>query len=153
MLVIDTSKLTRDTSKTVLTTGYGYANCDKLDVSGIQALTNITPGTMKLLAIGTGQLNPQDITFNPPTTLVYTGTNGTTTATLNSTNPTVTIQRIGVISHLGTSDMGGHFIAFCKNSCDCQWYKYNDAQVDKSSFSEITSIGLPYVLFYSFIKK
>ena len=106
MLVIDTSKLTWDTSKTVLTTGYGYANCDKLDVSGIQALTNITPGTMKLLAIGTGQLNPQDITFNPPTTLVYTGTNGTTTATLNSTNPTVTIQSTAKTAGTGGVTIG-----------------------------------------------
>ena len=61
-------------------------------------------------------------------------------------------ELVGVISHLGTSDMGGHFIAFCKNSCDCQWYKYNDAQVNLSSFKEITSIGLPYVLYYSYIK-
>ena len=61
-------------------------------------------------------------------------------------------ELVGVISHLGTSDMGGHFIAFCKNSCDCQWYKYNDAQVNLSSFKEITSVGLPYVLYYSYIE-
>ena len=60
-------------------------------------------------------------------------------------------ELVGVISQLGTSDMGGHFIAFCKNSCDCQWYKYNDTQVNLSSFKEITSIGLPYVLYYSYI--
>ena len=30
--------------------------------------------------------------------------------------------------------------------------KYNDAQVNLSSFKEITSIGLPYVLYYSYIK-
>ena len=45
--------------------------------------------------------------------------------------------------------MGGHFIAYCKNSNNCQWYKYNDAIVTKISFTEIT--GLPYVLFYSYI--
>ena len=61
-------------------------------------------------------------------------------------------ELVGVISHLGTNDMGGHFIAFCKNSFDCQWYKYNDAQVNLSSFKEITSVGLPYVLYYSYIK-
>ena len=62
-------------------------------------------------------------------------------------------ELVGVISHFGTSDMGGHFIAYCKNSYDNEWYKYNDAQVDKSSFNEITSVGSPYVLFYSFINK
>ena len=58
-------------------------------------------------------------------------------------------ELVGVISHLGTNDMGGHFIAYCKNSYDCQWYKYNDAQVTKSSFQELCQIGLPYVLYYS----
>ena len=62
-------------------------------------------------------------------------------------------ELVGVISHLGSNDMGGHFIAFCKNSFDCQWYKYNDAQVNLSSFKEITSIGLPYVLYYSYIQR
>ncbi|MCR5757215.1 MAG: hypothetical protein K6F95_04840, partial [Selenomonas sp.] len=105
----DTSKLTWDTSKTVLTSSYGYADCDKLDVSGIQALTNITQGTMKLLAIGTGQMNPNLITFNPPTTLVYTGTSGTTTATLDSTNPTVTIQSTAKTAGTGGVTIGYNY--------------------------------------------
>ena len=61
-------------------------------------------------------------------------------------------ELIGVISHLGSNDMGGHFIAFCKNSNNCEWYKYNDQVVLKSSFNEIIQSGLPYVLFYSYIK-
>ena len=61
-------------------------------------------------------------------------------------------ELIGVISHFGSNDMGGHFIAFCKNSNNCEWYKYNDQNVTKSSFNEITQSGLPYVLFYSYIK-
>ena len=60
-------------------------------------------------------------------------------------------ELVGVISHLGSNDMGGHFIAFCKNSYDCLWYKYNDSFVTKSSFQELTTIGLPYVLFYSYV--
>ena len=62
-------------------------------------------------------------------------------------------ELIGVISHFGTSDMGGHFIAYCKNSENCKWYKYNDASVSESSFEESMNNGVPYVLFYNYIKK
>ena len=47
--------------------------------------------------------------------------------------------------------MGGHFIAYCKNSYNDKWYKFNDAFVTESSFQEASSIGLPYVLYYSYI--
>ena len=60
-------------------------------------------------------------------------------------------ELVGVISHLGTNDMGGHFIAFCKNSNNYQWYKFNDGIVTVSSFNEIKEIGMPYVLFYSYM--
>ena len=60
-------------------------------------------------------------------------------------------ELVGVISRLVTNDMEEHFIAYCKNSYDSKWYKYNDAQVTESSFKEITEIGLPYVFFYSCI--
>jgi len=49
--------------------------------------------------------------------------------------------------------MSGHFIAFCKNFIDGQWYKYNDTQVNISLFQEARSTGVPYILFYSFIKR
>ena len=60
-------------------------------------------------------------------------------------------ELIGVLSHFGENNMGGHFIAYCKNSYNCKWYKYNDAMVTESSFQEASSIGLPYVLFYSYV--
>ena len=60
-------------------------------------------------------------------------------------------ELIGVISHFGESNMGGHFIAYCKNSYNAKWYKFNDALVSESSFQEASSIGLPYVLYYSYI--
>ena len=60
-------------------------------------------------------------------------------------------ELIGVLSHFGENNMGGHFIAYCKNSDNCKWYKYNDADVTESSFQEASSIGLPYVLFYSYV--
>ena len=61
-------------------------------------------------------------------------------------------ELVGVISHFGENNMGGHFIAYCKNSYNNKWYKFNDAIVTESSFQEASSIGLPYVLYYSYVK-
>ena len=57
----------------------------------------------------------------------------------------------GVISHFGSNDDGGHFIAYCKNSNNCKWYKYNDEIVEECSFNDLLTKGMPYVLFYSHI--
>ena len=57
----------------------------------------------------------------------------------------------GVICHFGSNDDGGHFIAFCKNCNNCEWYKYNDQMVTRCSFNEVLRSGLPYVLFYSYV--
>ena len=58
----------------------------------------------------------------------------------------------GVISHFGTNDDGGHFIAYCKNSNNCRWYKYNDEIVEECNFEDVVTKGMPYVLFYSHIE-
>ena len=60
-------------------------------------------------------------------------------------------ELIGVICHLGSNDEGGHFIAYCKNSENCEWYKYNDEYVTKCFFDEVRLAKLPYVLFYSYV--
>jgi len=57
----------------------------------------------------------------------------------------------GVICHFGSNDEGGHFIAYCKNSENCEWYKYNDQFVTKCNFDEVKKTKLPYVLFYSYV--
>ena len=57
----------------------------------------------------------------------------------------------GVISHFGSNDEGGHFIAFCKNCNDGNWYKFNDEIIEKCSFKDALTKGMPYVLFYSHI--
>ena len=46
----------------------------------------------------------------------------------------------------------GNFIAYCKNSDNCEWYKYNDENVSKVYFSEVKGARLPYVLFYNYIR-
>ena len=61
-------------------------------------------------------------------------------------------ELIGIVTHFGPSSMGGHFIAFCKSFIDLNWYKYNDADVSSSSFQEASTTGVPYILFYSYIK-
>ena len=56
---------------------------------------------------------------------------------------------IGVVTHFGPSGESGHFIAFCKSFVDGNWYKYNDAIVTLSSFTEAQRTGVPYILFYA----
>lgn len=48
-------------------------------------------------------------------------------------------------------DERGNFIAYCKNSDNCEWYKYNDENVSKVYFSEVKGARLQYVLFYNYI--
>ena len=53
-----------------------------------------------------------------------------------------------VICHLGPSSMSGHFVAYCKNRIDNQWYLYNDGIVTKCSRQFQYNDGMPYILFY-----
>ena len=53
-----------------------------------------------------------------------------------------------VICHLGPSSMVGHFVAYCKNRIDNQWYLYNDALVALCTKPFQYSDGKPYILFY-----
>ena len=57
-------------------------------------------------------------------------------------------ELFAVISHLGPSSMGGHFIAYCKNRIDNQWYLYNDAWVTLCKEPKQYLKGMPYILFY-----
>ena len=56
----------------------------------------------------------------------------------------------GVLTHLGTSDMSGHFVSFCYSIIDKIWYKFNDAFVEPvNDFQkEIHDFEDPYILFY-----
>ena len=56
---------------------------------------------------------------------------------------------LGAIVHIGPSNMGGHFISYCRSiENKDKWFELNDAMVSESSFSEIKKRGIPYVLFY-----
>jgi len=56
----------------------------------------------------------------------------------------------GVVTHLGESGDGGHFVASCKSPCDNKWYRYNDALVNeiKDIQKDIINFGNSYILFY-----
>ena len=59
-------------------------------------------------------------------------------------------ELFGVITHIGESGMGGHFIAYCKEYWKNKWLKFNDAMVDpvKNFKSEVIDFAMPYLLFY-----
>ena len=59
-------------------------------------------------------------------------------------------ELFGVITHIGESSMGGHFIAYCKDLWTNQWLKFNDAIVSPvSNFkTEVIDFAMPYLLFY-----
>ena len=62
---------------------------------------------------------------------------------------------IGVITHIGESNMSGHFIAYCRDPIDEKsWIKYNDSLVsDVTDFQkEVIDFAMPYLLFYQKMK-
>ena len=61
-------------------------------------------------------------------------------------------ELIGVITHLGLSGPGGHFIAFCRDLIDGKWYKYNDEEVTPANTFSVHNEGIAYILFYRFLK-
>ena len=67
-------------------------------------------------------------------------------------NTGVKYKLIGVITHIGESGMGGHFIAYCKDPISKSWNKYNDAivsDVQEQDFQkEVINFAMPYLLFY-----
>ena len=59
-------------------------------------------------------------------------------------------ELFGVITHIGESGQGGHFIAYCRDPYTNVWSKFNDAIVTevKSFKEEILDFANPYLLFY-----
>ena len=58
----------------------------------------------------------------------------------------------GVICYSNSNDKGGHYIAYCKNCDDCNWYKFDDGTITKCSFSDVCQNGMHCLLFYSYIQ-
>ena len=57
---------------------------------------------------------------------------------------------IGVVTHMGDNDKSGHFVAFCKNPINGNWYNYNDDLVfPVNDFKrDVIDYAMPYILFY-----
>ena len=53
-----------------------------------------------------------------------------------------------VICHIGPSSMSGHFVAYCKNRIDHQWYLCNDSIVTLCKSPNEYTKHMPYILFY-----
>ena len=68
----------------------------------------------------------------------------------NNMNVKFNYKLIGVITHIGESGMGGHFIAYCRDPISNNWHKYNDAIVTEvTNFQkDVIDFGMPYLLFY-----
>ena len=65
-------------------------------------------------------------------------------------NTGVHFKLIGVVTHMGESGASGHFIAYCKNPIDLEWYKYNDDFVNPvvNFKQEILDYAMPCIQFY-----
>ena len=58
---------------------------------------------------------------------------------------------IGTVVHSGPSNMGGHFIAYCRMDKHSKWFCYNDAWVyEENNFEEVMFKNSPYILFYHY---
>jgi len=68
---------------------------------------------------------------------------------MNNNNSPFYYELVGAICGLNVNNNDKHFIAFCRNNKNYNWYKYDDDIVRKSLFQEISSNGKPYILFYS----
>ena len=68
---------------------------------------------------------------------------------VKSNKSNIIYKLIGVVSHLGSSDMSGHFIAFCRHRILKEWYCYNDAQVTRcNDQNNGFKKGESYILIY-----
>ena len=53
-----------------------------------------------------------------------------------------------VICQIEPSSTNKHFVAYCKNKIDKNWYQYNDSKVTKCTKNDEYKNGMPYILFY-----
>ena len=63
-------------------------------------------------------------------------------------NQQIKYRILGICSHFGYSGNFGHYVAYCRNKQDSNWYKFNDSIVTPCRREEINSGGTPYLLLY-----
>ena len=65
-------------------------------------------------------------------------------------NNTYNYELIGVIYYLNNnSNNDKRYIAFCKNSNNNKWFKYNDNNVERVTFKEVCSCSQPCILVFN----
>ena len=57
---------------------------------------------------------------------------------------------VAICTHLGSSGQTGHYITFCLNKGNNEWYKFSDSDVNKCEEKNIYN-GSPYLLLYEMI--
>ena len=55
-----------------------------------------------------------------------------------------------ICTHIGKSGPSGHYVAYCRNNEDGNWYKFNDSSCSKSDLKDLNR-NSPYLLFYELI--
>ena len=110
--------------------------CSQISINRIFSSPNIF-----IFILNRGKNNIFSVKMNYPPTLELS-------EYIESNKCPNTYELIGVITHLGVSGPGGHFIAFCKSPIDEKWYRYNDDKVTEADKFNIYNEGVAYILFY-----
>jgi hypothetical protein len=65
---------------------------------------------------------------------------------------TVHYRLYAVVVHSGQTRQSGHYYSFVRPNINGQWWRFNDSDVSKTTFNQITHLhqdeGCPYLLFY-----
>ena len=63
-------------------------------------------------------------------------------------NGYIYFELYAVICQIEPSSTNKHFVAYCKNKIDKNWYQYNNSNVTRCSQNNEYKNGNPYILFY-----
>ncbi|VDM97449.1 unnamed protein product [Thelazia callipaeda] len=69
------------------------------------------------------------------------------TETLEQNNESVLYDLVAFITHYGVNAESGHYVAYCKNEMNENWYEFDDSVVTKLEIAEVITKEA-YVLFY-----
>ena len=119
---------------------YCHQFCRQVSINRIYLSPNIF-----IFILNRGKNNIFSVKMNYPPTLEIN-------SYLETNKSPNNYELFGVITHLGLSGPGGHFIAFSKNPIDNKWYRYNDDKVTEADTFNIHNEGIAYILFYRFKK-
>ena len=71
--------------------------------------------------------------------------------TLNDNNNKYIYRLYGVVCHMGDCN-SGHYVSYCKNINDNQWFLYNDSHVSPIDMNIVENNKYAYILFYEFVE-